>query len=1146
VRQDKDDAAEQRPREAGGDAGEAAQERVPEAAEADEGSSTAGTPTSGRRTRRGGRGRSRKKAEGSAEAAPEAKPGLDPAAATHAEPAGTASGEAGAPGEAGEAEQSPAAEPRRRKRARPSPVAGEEAATAPRPRRRRRKSEAPGVSADAEQATDTAPATEAASPSTEAAAAGAEATSPGAETAAAGHETAAAPGESSESAGSDERAEERPSRRRRRSPRRPKAEQADDSSPPEGAKPEGAVPETAVSEGIKREGATPEGEPTEGDERVAAAGGVPDEALTEAREAEQSDDDATEKRPPRRRRGGRRRKSPDTAPQAATSDDDAGEGASTPAEMVIAEEGRPAQRRARSARGRAAAAEDADVAGEGPATERSEATASAGAGLDDEAPEAPRRRRGSRGGRRSRARKARLAAAEQEALDRAAGEVAPEHGALLPEAELSEGAPAPLAPAAVEGAPPPLTPAEAEAAPAVEAEGTAEAPTKAPRKRGRRGRKAPAEGAEAEAQKGAEAEAPKGPEGKPARGAAVETPERPDGGPVKEGEGERTKRRERERPQRRDRGRPKAIVRENAALSARPPADRAAAGVGEAEPVKRKVILVSEQRNELRVALVEDDRLAEMYFERHGKQSYLGDIYRAKVENVVPGMDAAFIDFGLEKNGFLYVDEVETEDGKKRGRRIADVLRPGQEITVQVMKDPMGSKGARLTTHLSLAGRYLVYVPGGSGVGVSRRLGQSERERLRDLSKELNPRNAGLIVRTHAEGKELDDLKRDLQYLSRLWTRLKKKMQTVKAPGVVYEEVDVALEMARDLFNDTCERMLIDDERRYKQIKTYLEKIAPELAERVELYTGVEPLFEAHGVEEQIVRALERRVPLPSGGNLVVDFTEALTVIDVNSGRFTSGRSLEDTILRTNMEAAREVVRQLRLRDIGGIIVIDFIDMAHARNREAVLAKLEAELETDRTKTYVVELSPLGLVEMTRQNTTDGARGILTRTCHTCLGKARVLSEETVALAVERRVRTHARKSNAKALLLEVNHGVAERLEANGRLKQLERETKRRVLLESSSVVAVDSIRILAEGAQAHVQELRLPVREGQEVELELEFALTYSPRDAVGYLEGYMVIVEGGRPYLGEHRRVRVTATARTGASAVLVQPSGDGKGRS
>ncbi len=657
---------------------------------------------------------------------------------------------------------------------------------------------------------------------------------------------------------------------------------------------------------------------------------------------------------------------------------------------------------------------------------------------------APKRRRGSRGGRRSRARKARLAAAEHEALDRAAAEVAPDHGALLPEAEIAEGAL------------PPLPAAGAAAEPAAEAVAVAgaaagdEPATKPARKRGRRGgRKAAAEGAEAETAGAVETAAARRPEAEPPRLEAAkatkraksakgekpvkaekpaqgEKPTRPEAAEGAKAEGAKPT----ERPKRRERGRPKAIVRENAELAARPPSDRAAVGVSGAEPVEHKIILVSEQRNEVRVALVEDGHLAEMYFERPGKPSYLGDIYRAKVENVVPGMDAAFIDFGLEKNGFLYVDEVETEEGRRRGRRIADVLRPGQEITVQVMKDPMGSKGARLTTHLSLAGRYLVYVPGGSGVGVSRRLGQGERERLREVSKQLKPRNAGLIVRTYAQGKGLEDLRRDMQYLSRLWSRLKKKAETVKAPGLVYGEADIALEVARDTLNETCERMLVDDEKRFKAIKAYLEKIAPELAGRVELYTGDEPLFEAHGVEEQIARALERRVPLPSGGNLVIDHTEALTVIDVNSGRFTSGRSLEDTILRTNMEAAREVVRQLRLRDIGGIIVIDFIDMAHARNRETVLAKLEAELETDRTKSYVVELSPLGLVEMTRQNTTDGARGILTRTCQTCMGKARVLSEETVALAVERRVRTHARKSNAKAVLVEVNRGVAERLES--------------------------------------------------------------------------------------------------------------------
>jgi len=588
----------------------------------------------------------------------------------------------------------------------------------------------------------------------------------------------------------------------------------------------------------------------------------------------------------------------------------------------------------------------------------------------------------------------------------------------------------------------------------------------------------------------------------------------------------------------RDRRRPQAIVRQDegsglATPMTAPPPRRL--GVVAGQP-QRRLILVTDDGQELRVALVEDGRLAEIYIERPDKKSYLGDIYQGKVESVLGGIDAAFVDFGLEKNGFLYVDEVTAPDGEKRARRIGDALKNGQQVLVQVTKDPMGSKGARLSTKVSLAGRYLVYVPGGSGAGVSRRLGQAERERLRDISRELKPKNAGLIVRTIAEGHGLEDLKRDLQYLSRLWSRLKKKAESVKAPGLVHKEVDISIEVARDLFNDTCESLIVDDPKRHKAIVAFLDKEAPELLPKVHQHTGDEPLFEAYGIEDQIAKALERRVPLPSGGNLVIDHAEALTVIDVNTGRFTRGKGLEDTITKTNLEAAREVVRQLRLRDIGGIIIIDFIDMAHAKNREMVLATLEAELETDRTKTYVVELSPLGLVEMTRQNTTDGARGILTRTCPTCLGKARVMSDETMALNVERRVRTLARRSPAKAWLIEVSGGVAERLSGE-RLKKLEKQVGRRVFFEGGAGLPVETFRVLSEGTAAHVQEQRIPVKEGQEVELELEFSLTYSPRDAVGYIDGYMVIVEGGRQSLGQRCKVRISATARTGAYATVLK---------
>ena len=770
--------------------------------------------------------------------------------------------------------------------------------------------------------------------------------------------------------------------------------------------------------------------------------------------------------------------------------------------------------------GAEAAPEPADALVDASGTTESRAGGQAH-GDESAEPHAKRRRRGSRGGRRRR----RTADIEHEEATREAEEAAGEPAVHGPSTEER------VEPAAESG-----PPAEGAAADEAATGGAAEAGETATeggakrRRRGGRGgrggrgkREVAAEGApegsgavEATPSPVGTTDVAKGEPDAPAPAASAKTKGRP-----------------------RDRRRPKAIVRqdEGSGLGAPEPIElgqKRTAVV--AERPDRKIILVTDDGEELRVALVEDGRLAEIYIERPDRKSYLGDIYQGKVENVMNGIDAAFVDFGLEKNGFLYVDEVTTPDGEKRARRIGDALKNGQQVLVQVTKDPMGHKGARLSTKISLAGRYLVYVPGGSGVGVSRRLRQAERERLRDICKELNPKNAGLIVRTIAEGHGLEDLRRDMRYLSRLWSRLKKKAETVKAPGLVHKEVDISLEVTRDLFNDTCESLIVDAPKRHKAIVSFLDKEAPELLPKVHLHTGEETLFSAYGIEEQIAKALERRVPLPSGGNLVIDHAEALTVIDVNTGRFTRGKGLEDTITKTNLEAAREVVRQLRLRDIGGIIIIDAIDMAHAKNREMVLATLEAELETDRTKTYVVELSPLGLIEMTRQNTTDGARGILTRACPTCSGKARVLSEETMALSVERRVRALARKSQAKAWLIEVSGGVADRL-SGARLKRLEKQLGRRVFLEGGSALPVESFRVVAEGSLEHVQEQRVPVKEGQEVTVELEFSLTYSPRDAVGYVDGYMIIVEGGRQHLGKRRRVRITEIARTGARATVLK---------
>jgi ribonuclease G len=548
-----------------------------------------------------------------------------------------------------------------------------------------------------------------------------------------------------------------------------------------------------------------------------------------------------------------------------------------------------------------------------------------------------------------------------------------------------------------------------------------------------------------------------------------------------------------------------------------------------------RIVLASEDLGDLRVAVVEDGRLAAVYLQRQERPSILGNIYQARVQSVLKGMDASFIDFGLEKNGFLHVDEVTLpdEEGGKRSRRITQLLQSGQEILVQVTKDPMKGKGARLTTRVSLPGRYLVYVPGGSGVGVSRRLDQDERDRLRDLCKQLRPRNAGLIVRTVAEGQGLEELRRDLQYLSRLWSRIKTKAGKTAAPALIYEEADVALTAARDLVDEACTRFVIDSPKVRKRVVAYLERVAPQLVDRVVLYEGDQPLFEEYGVEDGIDATLARRAPLPSGGNLVIDHTEALTVVDVNSGKYTGGKGLEETITRTNLEAAEELVRQLRLRDIGGIIVIDFIDMARRENREAVLQKLEGALARDKTKTYVVEISPLGLVEMTRQSTTNGTRGLMTVTCPTCNGTARVLTAESMVRDVERLLVRTLPAAAGEAALIEVRRDVADKLMESERLKRLERQHGKRLFFEGSAQLPVDTFRIVSSGPLRTVQGQRLPVREGQELEVELLHTLPHSPRDAVAVVDGYSIVVRNGRPHLGARRRVRVATALRSGGVA-------------
>jgi ribonuclease G len=514
----------------------------------------------------------------------------------------------------------------------------------------------------------------------------------------------------------------------------------------------------------------------------------------------------------------------------------------------------------------------------------------------------------------------------------------------------------------------------------------------------------------------------------------------------------------------------------------RTPARKPAATPRIAVPDVKKEILVSVEVLQQTVAVLEDGKVAEVYLGRPSHQTIAGNIYKGVVDNVLPGMEASFVDIGLDRNGFLYVDEIVVPEleGKRHGKRIQELISRGQEVLVQTVKDPMGTKGARLTTEISLPGRFLVYTPYGDGIGVSRRLEEDERERLKGICKSLELPEGGLIVRTAAEGASEEELAGDLKLLLKLWSTIRGRAARTRAPALVHQEAELPLRIVRDLFIRDFARVVVDHERTHKKIVAYLKRTSPELAARVERYPGKAPLLEKFGVLDAVDSTLSRRVDLPSGGYLVFDYAEAFTVIDVNTGRFVGGRGkssnarLEDTITKNNLEAVTEVVRQLRLRDIGGIIVIDFIDMANPKNRQLVENALNTELARDRTKTYVVEISPLGLVEMTRQNVTDGPREILTDKCPACASTGVVVSAETRAVEVERNLRKHVARSKAEAFQVELHSDVAAILVGpNGeRLEELEKETRKRFAFKTKKSFRLDRFVVLAEGKVGEIEGL--------------------------------------------------------------------------
>jgi ribonuclease G len=492
---------------------------------------------------------------------------------------------------------------------------------------------------------------------------------------------------------------------------------------------------------------------------------------------------------------------------------------------------------------------------------------------------------------------------------------------------------------------------------------------------------------------------------------------------------------------------------------------------------------------ETRVALLEDTTLVELQIERHGEHGIAGNIYKGKVVRVLPGMQAAFVEVGLEKAAFLHASdlpgagelppEVAAQDGDapeivepaarppRELRPIEERLQKGEDVLVQVAKEPMGSKGARVTAHISLPGRYLVYMPGNQHIGISRRIEDpAERDRLREIVEAERPAEGGLIVRTACEGTTKREIHDDVRFLTRLWGRLQKQATTATSPALVHADLDLVLRTVRDLFNSEVDRLVIDDPDAHARVLEFVTGLMPRLAPRVHLYEGVTPLFDQHGVETKIARALERRVWLKSGGYLIFDQTESLTTVDVNTGRYVGKKNQEETVLRTNLEAAKQVVQQLRLRNIGGIIVIDFIDMEKAANRKKVFDALQDAVRKDKARSNVLRISELGLVQMTRKRTRESLEQLFTSPCPHCTGAGRIRSVETLAFDALRRVQRETVGSTGDTpITLRVSPEVAAYLIAPGarHVEALSQRLARPVEVQSASDLPRDEVDIKLE-----------------------------------------------------------------------------------
>lgn len=490
-------------------------------------------------------------------------------------------------------------------------------------------------------------------------------------------------------------------------------------------------------------------------------------------------------------------------------------------------------------------------------------------------------------------------------------------------------------------------------------------------------------------------------------------------------------------------------------------------------------IIINSSSQETRVALLENGVVAEIFIERAQDRSIVGNIYKGRVVRILPGMQACFVDIGLEKAGFLYVTDVyeefdefeilpkEEERGEREERstsnQIEDLLREGQEVLVQVAKEPLGTKGARITSRLSLPGRHLVFMPFVDHVGVSRRIDNDrERRRLREIISRIRPPDVGFIVRTAGEGKEEADFRADMEFLLRLWSNFQKKWESAPVPALIHEDLDLALRAVRDLVSPDVARLAVDSQRAYDRIVEFMDNFIPTFRPLVELYEGEEGIFEEYGLELEIGRALSRKVWLKSGGYITIEQTEGFTAIDVNTGRFVGRRRLEDTLLKTNLEAVKEIAYQLRLRNIGGIIIIDFIDMERASSRDKVNSALSEALKKDKAKSNVLRISEMGLVEMTRQRIRENLSEFLCEPCNYCEGKGYLRSKQTICYEIFREIRREARDLAGNKITVAVHPDLADLLydEERTAVEELERDLNRRIVIKAKPQFHIEQYEI--------------------------------------------------------------------------------------